>query len=182
MFRQTTPKKFSNPKRYSFLLGEGCKRHTPESMFFENGRVKKVSDLEDLKSRFSVEVVTKEFYSKLFAWYEWACETATFPVGDTTKDRKGNFNVKQTKDNNELNLIRLITRLMFVWFIKQKSLIPSWIFDEAYLKNILVEFDAESKNKGNYYNAIIQNLFFATLNKKIEERAFADDKSVSKNI
>ena len=45
----------------------------------------------------------------------------------------------------------------------------------------MTEFKPESKKDGNYYNAVLQNLFFATLNKKIEERAFADDKSISKN-
>jgi len=163
---------YSNPRRYSFLLGPECKAHTPETMF-----AKQVSDTDDLKKRFSVDVVTKEFYKDLFNWYEWASTLVEFPQGDTTKDKNGNFNIKLSKDNNSLNLIRLITRLMFVWFIKQKDLIPSWIFDINELKNILVDFDPNNKKSGNYYNAIIQNLFFATLNRKIEDRAFADDKN-----
>ena len=163
---------YSNPRRYSFLLGPECKAHTPETMF-----AKQVSDTDDLKKRFSVDVVTKEFYKDLFNWYEWASTLVEFPQGDTTKDKNGNFNIKLSKDNNSLNLIRLITRLMFVWFIKQKDLIPSWIFDTDELKNILAEFEPESAKNGNYYNAVIQNLFFATLNRKIEDRAFADDTS-----
>ena len=163
---------YSNPRRYSFLLGPECKAHTPETML-----KKQVSDTDDLKKRFSVDVVTKEFYKDLFDWYEWASTLVRFPQGDTTKDKNGNFNIKLSKDNNRLNLIRLITRLMFVWFIKQKDLIPSWIFDTDAMKNILAEFDPNNKKSGNYYNAIIQNLFFATLNRKIEDRAFADDTS-----
>lgn len=167
---------YSNPRRFSFKLGEGCKKHTPESMLS-----KKINSFDELKKRFDIEVVTKQFYQELFNWYEWACEIVTFPVGDTNKNKKGDYNVHQSRENNELNLIRLITRLMFIWFIKQKDLIPLWIFDENELQKILIDFDPKSKDKGNYYNAIIQNLFFATLNKKIEERAFADDKSISKN-
>ena len=163
---------YSNPRRYSFLLGPECKAHTPETML-----KKQVSDTDDLKKRFSVDVVTKEFYKDLFDWYEWASTLVRFPQGDTTKDKNGNFNIKLSKNNNRLNLIRLITRLMFVWFIKQKDLIPSWIFDTDELKNILAEFEPESTKNGNYYNAVIQNLFFATLNRKIEDRAFADDTS-----
>ncbi|NLM00255.1 MAG: N-6 DNA methylase, partial [Treponema sp.] len=158
------------------MLGSGCKKHTPESMLS-----KKIHSFEDLKERFNIEVVTKEFYNELFKWYEWALKHVTFPSGDTTKNKNGKFNFKQSTEKNELNLIRLITRLMFVWFIKQKDLIPSWIFDQDELKKVLVDFDAESTTHGNYYNAIIQNLFFATLNKKIEDRAFADDKSVKYN-
>ncbi|MBD5407403.1 MAG: N-6 DNA methylase [Treponema sp.] len=179
--RTETNRNSTSAKRYTYLCGPEHACRTVSERFEALKGLSTIKD-EDMIEAFSLEALTEEFYKELFAWYEWACEIATFPVGDTTKDEKGKFNVKQTKDKNELNLIRLITRLMFVWFIKQKNLIPSWIFDEACLKNILVEFDAESKNEGNYYNAIIQNLFFATLNKKIEKRAFADDKSVSKNI
>ena len=168
----------SNPRRFSFMLGEGCKAHTPETMLFNQGTV---SSRDDLKSRFDIEVVTKEFYSNLFIWYNWACENVTFPTGSTEKDAEGKREVHQTDKNNSLNLIRLITRLMFVWFIKQKDLIPQWIFDKEELGKILSEFNPESKTDGNYYNAVLQNLFFATLNKKIEERAFADDKKDSYN-
>jgi hypothetical protein len=102
----------------------------------ENGKT--LSAIEDLKSRFAIEVVTKQFYKELFAWYEWASEIVTFPKGDTTKNSKGEYNVIHTKEKNNLNLIRLITRLMFVWFIKQKNLIPSWIFDKKQLMDILM--------------------------------------------
>lgn len=156
---------YSNPKRFSFKLGKNCKKHTPESMLN-----KKVSSFDDLKSRFSVEVVTKEFYNELFAWYTWACSVAKYPTGFDEK-------VKLSQNNNEQHLIRLITRLMFVWFIKQKDLIPSWIFDEKELQNILVDCDLQSSKKSNYYNAVLQNLFFATLNKAINERKFADNKN-----
>ena len=58
---------------------------------------------------------------------------------------------------------------MFVWFIKQKDLVPQRIFDIDYLQTILKEFDPYSQTVGNYYNAILQNLFFATLNRAIED-------------
>ena len=43
------------------------------------------------------------------------------------------------------------------------------------INNILTAFDPTSTNSGNYYNAILQNLFFATLNKPINEREFATE-------
>ena len=167
--------KFSNPKRYSFLLGEGCKRHTPESMFFANGQVKKVSDLEDLKSRFSVESVTKEFYDRLFAWYEWALKCVKYPRGiDKAVEL---VDSKQDEKLISTHIIRLITRLIFVWFIKQKKLVSEELFDETSLEKILKDFDDKKFNSledGSYYNAILQNLFFATLNNQIDEREFAE--------
>jgi hypothetical protein len=71
---------------------------------------------EDLHSRFSVEVLTKEFYNELSDWYAWAIQIIRFPndINDDTDD---------AKYNNE-SAIRLITRLIFVWFLKQRHLIP----------------------------------------------------------
>lgn len=163
---------YSNPRRFSFILGKGCKPHTPSVMLFEKGRVK---NIEDLKSRFAVEVVTKEFYIQLFDWYTWAVETSRFPQGV-------NDSVRLVRDDNNQQIIRLITRIMFIWFLRQLDLIPQWIFDEKELKNILKNFDPKSTTQGNYYNAILQNLFFATLNKEITERAFTNEDNLKEHF
>ena len=47
-----------------------------------------------------------------------------------------------------------------------------------FLKDILVDFEPTSRSKGNYYNAILQNLFFATLNRPIHERTFTTKSTV----
>ncbi|MBF4212279.1 hypothetical protein EI533_31950, partial [Pseudomonas donghuensis] len=70
-------------------------------------------------------------------------------------------------ENIETKVIRLITRIMFVWFIKQKDLVPSKLFDVEFLKGVLKDFNPQDAANGNYYNAILQNLFFATLNRAI---------------
>jgi len=54
--------KQSNPRRYSYLLGEGAKTHTPFKYLIERGRV---GSLDDLMQRFSVEVVNKQFYDEI---------------------------------------------------------------------------------------------------------------------
>jgi len=151
---------YNNPRRYSFLLGEGSKVKTPQQFLIEKG---KITNFEDLQKRFSVEVLTKEFYKELFAWYQWALSGEMGVAFPNETDNK----------KIEEHLIRLITRLMFVWFIKQRNLIPNEIFDEEELSEILKDFDANSTNSSIYYNAILQNLFFATLNRPINEREFA---------
>jgi len=75
------------------------------------------------------------------------------------------------------NLIRLLTRLIFIWFLKVKGLIPEDLFDKEKLKNIVKDFG----NSYNYYNAILQNLFFATLNRPINERGWAKNEGFLKN-
>jgi adenine-specific DNA-methyltransferase len=77
------------------------------------------------------------------------------------------------------NLIRLITRIIFIWFIKEKGLIPEVLFDREKLKGIIRDFG--NPQASNYYNAILQNLFFATLNQKMNERRFASEKGYPLN-
>jgi hypothetical protein len=78
----------------------------------------------------------------------------------------------------------LLTRILFIWFIKEKGLIPEEIFDEKTIANqILDEFVpqkpqglfATGKQNSKYYRAILQNLFFATLNQPCKKRAFRTD-------
>lgn len=158
---------YSNPRRYSYLLGEGISYYTPNKYLNEKGRV--VND-EDLHKRFSVEVLTNDFYGELSDWYAWAIKQIKFPndIEDKTDDEKY---------NNE-SAIRLITRLMFVWFLKQRHLIPEEFFDEKFIaENLLKDFDPHKteglfKHKSlesKYYKAILQNLFFAMLNRPICE-------------
>lgn len=121
---------------------------------------------------FNSELLTKKFYNDLFEWYQWAVnpETkVTFPGNADTQN--------DDREDIDTRVIRLITRLMFVWFIKQKGLVPECIFNEEYLKTILNDFNPQSECDTNYYQAILQNLFFGTLNRAIiedgEKREFA---------
>ena len=152
----------TDTKRYTYLLGEGRGCHTAIKQF---GRLKESKQtLNDITEAFSVETLTKQFYKDLFEWYQWAIDDSTqvtFPNNITTED--------DDRDDVEKKVIRMITRIMFVWFIKQKDLVPNRFFDIEYLSTILKEFDPYSTTVGNYYNAILQNLFFATLNRAIED-------------
>ena len=162
---------YSNPRRFSHLLGHGGTFATPLKYLVELGSIaprregnKQLTAVEDLFSRFSVEALTKEFYNELFNWYQWAVDDEAgvyFP--NKTEIADDDFEDKDKK------IIRLLTRLMFVWFIKQKNLVPNDIFDVDSLNSILKDFDPLSQSSGNYYNAILQNLFFATLNRAIED-------------
>lgn len=157
---------YSNPRRYSYYLGEGIAYYTPNKYLNEAGRVK---DTKDLTERFSVEVLTKAFYQELSDWYAWAVKKVRFPnkLDDPMDDDK--FNAEST--------IRLVTRLIFVWFLKQKHLIPDEFFDEKYITdNLLENFNPNAKvdlfsksTESRYYKAILQNLFFAMLNSPITQ-------------
>ena len=67
--------------------------------------------------------------------------------------------------------MRLITRLMFVWFVKEKGLVAEDLFVENQVAKLLRDYDADGGD--SYYRAVLQNLFFATLNTEISRRRFS---------
>ena len=107
----------------------------------------------------NTEELNKRFYRDLEEWYEWAITECKFP------DKE-----------NKMQVIRMLTRILFIWFLKEKTLdnrnlVPEDIFKESGAKKHLKNFDYETSD---YYQAILQNLFFATLNTPIPERAFRE--------
>jgi tRNA1(Val) A37 N6-methylase TrmN6 len=140
---------------------------------------------------FSVNLLNKKFYTELSYWYFWAIKHVTFPSESQHKDDKNHERKAQ-------NVIRLLTRLLFVWFIKEKKLIPEELFDLKILqKNILKSISPFNEEDGLfkeeniesiYYKAILQNLFFATLNCPVKpdsvdsrKRGFRGDESYGKH-
>jgi len=118
--------------------------------------------------------LNRRFYREIADWYFWAVKEVQFPLPPTNK-------LAADPTNNSICVIRLLTRLIFTWFLKEKGLVPDCLFDEKELQKILVgangvrpDATAGSKagachaplqgNDSTYYRAILQNLFFATLN------------------
>lgn len=126
--------------------------------FFELYRDASFENFVDLHTAWQKKLDTselnKKFYRELANWYFWACQHVVFPADAEPNAEK----------RNAVNLIRLITRLMFVWFLKEKGLVPSEFFNKSKLDSILLYGD---KKDSTYYKAILQNLFFATLNQEM---------------
>ena len=155
-------KRSTDTMRYTYLLGEGRGCRTAVDRFTALKESKQT--LDDITAAFSVETLTKLFYKDLFDWCLWAISpkgNISFPNNTVTED--------DDREDLEKKIIRMITRIIFVWFIKQKDLVPDRLFDENFIGAILKDFDSQSTTSGNYYNAILQNLFFATLNRAIED-------------
>ena len=148
----------SSSKRYTYLLGRGAQTRTAVDRF---GLLSKSSTLRELKLAFSVEPLSKEFYDKLHAWYNRAQNRVTFP-----NDQKIDHDT-----HIKTSLIRLITRLLFIWFIKEKKLVDPGLFDQGELKDVI-----HWQEQSSFYKSILQNLFFATLNVENGKRDFRDDR------
>jgi hypothetical protein len=137
---------------------------------------------------FNVELLNTKFYRELSNWYFWAMQHVHFPYdileyeqnemdkGDLFKDKD------KLREHDAKNLIRLLTRLLFVWFIKEKGLIPEPLFEKDELgKKWLNDFDAKSGDT-HYYKSILQNLFFAALNQPRGKREFRKEGRQHRNI
>ena len=110
---------------------------------------------EEWERILDIKTLNKQFYLELFTWFERAVTETRFPddeAGDGSPER---------------HIIRLITRLLFIWFLKEKGLVPEKLFDEEYAYSILMNHAPE---RTDYYRAVLQNMFFVTLNTEIEKR------------
>ena len=104
-----------------------------------------------------IEALNRRFYRELFAWFERAAAECRFP-----DDGAG-------PGSAERHVIRLVTRMLFVWFLAEKGLAPRELFTEAFARSALA---AHAPDGTGYYRAVLQNLFFATLNTEIAKRGF----------
>ncbi|WP_081759133.1 Eco57I restriction-modification methylase domain-containing protein [Thioalkalivibrio sp. HK1] len=159
-YLEDSEKKRSGSKRFTYLLGEGQNVRTATERF--NMISDKEKSLDSIEQVFSVEELNKEFYKKLEKWYDKAIRTISLPRVGETSIQKSN------------SVIRMITRLLFVWFIKEKGLINQYLFDEIKVKDYI-----DYKKPSSYYKAILQNLFFATLNQEISDRKMDEEDSRS---
>jgi hypothetical protein len=138
----------SNPKRFSHVVGPNTAVKTAEKYLINAGSF---NSFPDLLSRFSIETVNNDFYSLIANHYD-------------------EFMKEQKKlDSSQLHVatdfcIRLIGRMIFCWFLKEKKSnrgIPL-------LSNELLSRRALS-TKDSYYDHIAP-LFFEVLNKPEDER------------
>ena len=119
--------------------------------------------------KLDAEALNRRFYKALYRWFEWARDKAVFPCPPSKSRDKAEAEADRDRAAAD-SVIRLITRMMFIWFIKEKKLVAEDLFYEEDVSPLLANYDAV---KGDtYYRAILQNLFFATLNTKMEMRGF----------
>ena len=110
----------------------------------------------------NVEVLTKAFYRRIADWFSWATKTARFPE----------IPGMDVETRHKTAMIRLITRIVFCWFAREKGLLDPRLFNADEADRLLNAFDANSMTDGSYYKGILQNLFFPTLSVPVGKRRF----------
>ncbi len=152
--------KFSNPKRFSFFLGEDAKTKTPEGFLFKRDRIR---DFDDLQSRFSLEVVNKEFYKEIQRMF-YSLVGGKINHGSKVLEYEPMLILPDcvAKTRQEFG-VRLIGRLVFCWFLKKK------LSDKG---NPLISEEVLSLAavKDSYYHHVLEPLFFEALNIPLQQR------------
>jgi adenine-specific DNA-methyltransferase len=111
------------------------------------------------EKRLDTYALNERFYREIADWYFWATQHPDLVYPRDVK----------TEDGRSIFIIRLLTRLIFCWFLQEKGLIPHGLFRRRVAERMLHDF---SPKAGTYYMAFLQNLFFATLNQESEKRGF----------
>jgi len=107
----------------------------------------------------NISQLNKRFYRELANWFFYARKHVHFPLAHTDADKS-------------VAVIRLITRLIFSYFVREKGLVPPQFFLPREIPLLLNDTAPES---GSYYNAVLQNLFFATLATEKPAREWLDE-------
>ncbi|MFC3182432.1 Eco57I restriction-modification methylase domain-containing protein [Cypionkella sinensis] len=119
----------------------------------------------------SAQALNERFYRELANWFFWATKNVEFPAATRARDNETTEKARREAFDaqNQISVIRLLTRLIFVWFIKEKGLVPNELFDVPSLRALMVDDPTEKRDASTYYMAVLQNLFFATLNTEMSD-------------
>lgn len=160
-------KQATEPKRYTYLLGEGEKVRTPSERL--TALSNKTLSIQDILNAFSVEALNEEFYKIIQAFFY---ELVGGKVGKGRKQTDYGKGILQLpgvpKDNRQVYqefAVRLIGRSVFCWFLKmKKSDVSEPLLPESLLASKAV------KSHPNYYHTILERVFFQTLNTPMDKR------------
>ena len=176
----------TSPKRYTYVFGSNDLLYrTPIERF--NFLKKKGISFENLKTAFSVEALSDEFFDKYREQYADFIQYITgkrfVKVGSKWEEKvlgEPNAALMQAFDHNEKKIRdyvkKMMGRITFLHFLQRKG----WMCgDLNYMQNLF----EDSPYKNDYLDSVLEPLFFGILNTKPTEREalFADygwDKSL----
>ncbi len=152
---------YSNPRRHSYVLGSDVGIATARKYLSNMGPI---TDFENLQFRFSVEAVNKDFYKEIAEHFY----VLVGRYGDKKEVLKKPVlklpNKKAKIEDLQNYSVRLLGRIIFLWFLKQKT---------SNTGKPLLPKDLLTKKDGNYkdiLHARVEPIFFEVLNKQIPQR------------
>jgi len=151
-------------RRFSFLVGKTESSHTAQSRLVpilqDDSRDPTLRDLEEA---FSIEKVTKEFFEKYRQLFHEVKEALDEAV---KKDKKVQQDFKE-KNIDTVNFAKkLLGQIVFLYFLQKKGWFgverdKDWGIGPKNFLRLL--FEKEIANYGNFFNEILEPLFYNTL-------------------
>jgi hypothetical protein len=161
----------SPAKRWSFLVGKNEKSHTAQSRFLELLKSDKNPSLEEIQKAFDIETITKEFFKE---YRDLFIKTKL----ELDKIVKENPAVKKEFEDKNISTVsfakKLLGQIVFLYFLQKKG----WFgvekgkdFGTGPRDFIRRLFDGEYISYKNFYNEVLEPLFYEALR---VDRSFND--------
>ena len=161
----------TEPKRYTYVLGEGESTRTAAERFTTIANKGIQTTLDDVKEAFSVEKLSKSFFDEYKKHYDIFCD---FMVSKPNIFQSiFNGDKKSIRDFNK----KFLGRIVFLYFIQKKGwlgvpLKEDWGNGDF---NFLTKQFDNFRNKDHFYKDFLSILFFETLNTKRKDDIFNFD-------
>ena len=152
----------TEPKRYTYVLGEGESTRTAAERFTAIANKGSKATLDDVKEAFSVEKLSKAFFDEYKKHYD--IFSAFMVSKPNIRQAIFNGDEKGIRDFNK----KLLGRIVFLYFIQKKGWLgvpakSDWgKGDFDFLTNLF----KNTKNPDLFYSELLSKLFFDTLNTK----------------
>ena len=189
--------KTTDPKRYTYLFGEGEKAKTASIQFSKlrksTGRDGEGLALKTLQEAFNVEKMSKEFFNAYRKHYGYFTAYLTGQDENSKEISKpaASFTSVFSKDKKCARdfVKKLLGRIVFMYFLEKKGWlgVPAWVSsptgqgrvgawgdgNENFLSNLF----SDAKHKENFHPNILVPLFYETLNTERKDELFKIDRN-----
>jgi len=161
-------KEISETRRYYYIVGNS-EVHTPLENLSK--LIDRDNTINDILDAFSIEKVTKEFYEGVAKLFYCFVDDSVECKGHIEKHGKL-VKLPSVEDERKKRIfaIKLLSRLIFSWFLKKKGLISNEVLSSKAVSNYKNVVPIEFRAYNSYYHSVLEPLFFEVLNKKQSER------------
>ncbi len=160
MFKEDKQTAVTPAKRFTYVFGKNYSGKTAAERFevLSNSEMDKAKDFIEA---FSVEALTKEFFTKYEAHYKKFCKYIYENKNDESK-----FGRKFTEIDDKAvrdYVKKMMGRIVFLHFLQRKG----WLNGD---QNFMLNTFRNSEYKDDFLDSVLEPLFFAFLNTKPEDR------------
>ena len=172
----------TEPKRYTYILGEGETCRTAAERFTLLVTKGKKAGLDDIKDAFSVEKLSKAFFDEYKSQYE---DFVEFLTGKRIIKIDGDWQETQIRQPSpQLAFIfhgsekaardfckKMLGRIVFLYFIQKKGWLGVPVRSQwgEGNKNFVSDLFDKCRHKDIFYSEILTKLFFEALNRERDE-------------